>query len=610
MTIMRRMNPIPMKYLGWPMLLLLLTFNSGMAQQVFNYLPTATPLDAEQQHYLSEAESWPYTGKYRLVKVDMSTMENDRVLFNCLDGVNLYSDQMKRDNRALGDRISWIGEFPGHPGNVHAVYRISSDEMVAHIQYEDLAYLLRPLGGGVHALFEYDMTMDDGCQTSDRQSNPPRPVPREEGVDRNNPDVNTALDDSGNDTRSTGECNIRVYVVYTAAAASAVTDIMSDITNMFNTANTGYQNSGITYSHELAAAELIAYTQSGDMQVDLDNITGTSDGNMDGVHASRILWEADQVALLTSTGSGIAWLSSAYSDQFSVTGVPNFYAHTFQHELGHNALCTHAINQSVQPGSSPYAGWGEPTTGCFRTVMAYGDACGTGGCPRHNIFSDNDAGSWLCGGTNYMPGTADNRNQDRLVLSRSTMVAHNVVNSAPTYTANYTWSDNEAVHMAGNNTLTYSSATNAFVLNSGSEGSFRASDAVTLGTGFWAKSGTVFTAYLESCASLRIEGPDNPPLSDDEVEDVDLVTMDVRPNPFASATDVVINVMGDDQVLDLVLYDLTGRVAMTLASKTTLASGTHVFHVNADELSAGTYLVRVVSANGFIMLSKMVIRSH
>ena len=174
----------------------------------------------------------------------------------------------------------------------------------------------------------------------------------------------------------------------------------------------------------------------------------------------------------------------------------NFYALTFHHELGHNAGCTHAESQATQPGSAPWAGWGEPTTGCFRTVMAYQDACGMDPCPRHNIFSDDDANTWMCDGTNYTPGTADARNQDRLTQSAPILVDHETVSNNLTLTSDYVWQAREAVHVAANNTLEYVSNVNNFTFLNGSQGSFRASDAVTLGEGFWARSGTSLPCLL------------------------------------------------------------------------------------------------------------------
>jgi hypothetical protein len=58
------------------------------------------------------------------------------------------------------------------------------------------------------------------------------------------------------------------------------------------------------------------------------------------------------------------------------------------------------------------------------------------------------------------------------------------------------------------------------------------------------------------------------------------------------------------------LYDQRGRVVQTLADKLFLNEGTHLFRIHADELSAGTYLVRAIDQAGEQMLSKVIVKSH
>lgn len=489
-----------------PLIAIALVMGAGMgpvqAQQLLNYLPNTTTLSSSQKHYLDEATSWPVTGDWYLATVGFDLLGGSTVNFNLPQGLVLPAHRVERNNIASdGTRRAWIGEFPGAAGNAHLVYKSDDLELVAHVQFEDVAFMVRPLGGGLHAVLEIDLSMEEGCMTTDENATGSG-IGRdglETYVDLSNTDVQESLVETRS-MRATGECSVRVLVAYTAATAAAVTDILSDIINMTNTANTGYANSNIAYQIELAGAYQIVYTGSGDIEVDRDRFRATSDGFMDDIHTQRTLWEADQCMLLTSYGTGIAYISTAFADQFSVTGVPNFGAFTYHHELGHCNECTHATNQPpASAGVAPYAGWGEPTTSCFRTVMAYASACPSGSCPRHNIFSDNDVDSWTCGGTLYTPGTSNARNQDRLVLSYPTIVGHNTVGVNTLYSGDYDWLDNEAIHFAASSTLTYSSGTNNFELRSGSEGSFRATDSVTLGEGFWARSGTDFRAYLDDC---------------------------------------------------------------------------------------------------------------
>ena len=84
--------------------------------------------------------------------------------------------------------------------------------------------------------------------------------------------------------------------------------------------NTAYANSGVTQRLRLVYSGEIAYTENPfDMQLDLRNLNGTSDGFMDGVHALRNTYRADFVALLT-TGQdycGIGYLMTTVSTAFA-----------------------------------------------------------------------------------------------------------------------------------------------------------------------------------------------------------------------------------------------------------------------------------------------------
>lgn len=606
---------------------IVLSYSSGLfaQRQLVEYMPDQQiqELDRQQLLYLEEIKSWEGVIKFRFARIQFESLLGEALLISHNGRDYLFR---KTDRKEHQDPLkkSWIGKQDFLETDVHLAWK--NDLMVGLVELGEESLLIRPLGNGLHAIVEWDMTIDEGCQATP-EARPDRPnaeVPirplNEDQQWREKQVSNRAVVGS-----STGECNVRVLVAYTTAAKAALPDILLDINNLINIANTGYINSSntganINMSIELAAAFEVAYTESGDLQTDLDRLTLSTDGFMDIVHNYRNLWDADQCALIVTGGGGIGWISTAAADQFSITGINNFGVFTFHHELGHNGACTHAINQSSQPGSSPYAGYGDPS-GCYRTVMAYQDACGTGSgtCPRQNIFSDNDANTWTCGGNTYTPGTIDNRNQDRLHLSGPILIDHRTVLQNAVYGSNYDWLDGESIHFAAGDSLTYqaSVSTFQFELMSGSEGSFRAAYRVHLGRGFKAHAGSSFRAWIDrgcvpfEVAASFLEGVEGgASRADDQMEinkkDDSHPVLKVFPNPATTEFFVEL-ILPEPQTVSIALADQTGKTVMTLASGTELPSGSHKIQVPAVTLPAGQYIVVVRGTNNLALQSLVVV---
>ncbi len=182
-----------------------------------------------------------------------------------------------------------------------------------------------------------------------------------------------------------------VAVFYTTAAmnqAGSRDAIVDQIEWVIADSNTIYLNSGIPMTLRLVAAqEATGYTESTSwMGDDLDAITESSDGILDGVHGIRDTVGADLVALVRGSGGGacgVAWLlpemdaSASAPWGFSVTALSCFSNRTFTHELGHNMGCCHAPGDGggcLSGGIFPYS-VGHRFDGSdgvtYRTVMAY-----------------------------------------------------------------------------------------------------------------------------------------------------------------------------------------------------------------------------------------------
>lgn len=274
---------------------------------------------------------------------------------------------------------SWIGQVVGEPLSAATFVR-SGEVLQGSLRTLDAAYSLEPVNGdGTHVIREVNL------QAMGEELAPRIPVERFAAADP----PPTAGDDGS---------IFDVLVVYTPAARTAAgsdANMLARINLGITETNAAYANSGIVPRLRLVGAEVVSYTESGDLGSDLDAITNTADGLMDAVHARRNALGADLVKLVVGDAAGgacgVAWLmtslSSAFAaNAFSVTAYPCISPnYTFGHELGHNMGSHHHPDDGASGALYAYSyGYKHPGN-AFRTVMAYN--CPTS-CPRILYFSN------------------------------------------------------------------------------------------------------------------------------------------------------------------------------------------------------------------------------
>jgi hypothetical protein len=588
---------------------------NAITQNLINYLPkeeTFLNLSPNQRHYYQEIISWEGAIESHFVTLNLNMLKQKNVRID-FGHSSLTAFQLHRDEEeSLSRRQCWSGYFPGMPGKAHFVY--GNDQVVGHIQTEGFTLLIKPLGNGLHLLLEWDMGMEDGCTTSsiDQLLNDSNTEKKPQALFLENTDLSRKrLQSESRDLAATGECRVRVLVAYTDDVAASFADILSEIEMLFVLANEAYiegDDAGdpLDLHIELAATYQVNYEEPVDNNTAeiLTCLRSMTDGCLDDIHVQRDLWDADQCALIFTGNGGLARIGPTDdTDMFSVTGSNLFGLYTFHHELGHNAGCSHAVNQSQEPGTPPWAGFGHPS-GCYRTIMAYPDACGQGDCPRQNIFSDDDPLSWLCSGAASTPGNINARNQDRLHLSAPIMVAHRTVPENANYENDYNWGSGEAVNFAASNTLTYASASNRFEFFSGSAGSFRASESVTLGRGFWARSGTSFRAYIHNCTPLTslpeqaeqknqadsLVVRQHPVLKAIDEEEV----FTISPNPFSRSLKVDYSIV-NTTLISLRLLDPFGKACQIILAGEAKEAGDHSLDIETAGLPTGVYILELIA---------------
>jgi hypothetical protein len=185
--------------------------------------------------------------------------------------------------------------------------------------------------------------------------------------------------------RDAGACGgtsrvLDIMIVYTGQARDAIggtTAMRAECALAVDHANTAYIGSAMSTRMRLVYCDFVSYTESGDQDIDLPRLRSTNDGFMDGVHTIRDTVNADMVALVNDTGSGLGYCpggAPTYANSPFNTCKWTRVAATFTlaHECGHNQGAGHDVANGGACGPSYGVGhlFG-PSGDGWCTVMAY-----------------------------------------------------------------------------------------------------------------------------------------------------------------------------------------------------------------------------------------------
>jgi endonuclease/exonuclease/phosphatase family metal-dependent hydrolase len=99
-------------------------------------------------------------------------------------------------------------------------------------------------------------------------------------------------------------------------------------------------------------------------------------------------------------------------------------------------------------------------------------------------------------------------------------------------------------------------------------------------------------------APVSVENPDAIP---------DRVTLNQNyPNPFNPSTVIGFSLPTQDSIT-LEVYDVTGRLVSSIYRNHPFSAGNHTATFNADSLSSGVYITRLITSNGSVFTNKMVL---
>ncbi|GJQ29007.1 MAG: hypothetical protein HBSAPP03_08910 [Phycisphaerae bacterium] len=239
-----------------------------------------------------------------------------------------------------------------------------------------VAYGLRFMGNGIYTIYRFNDADLPPCEGSPTPP-PEPPLERAEDDDDYLPPAPPGYDDRYGGGCGGGTPMLDMMVVYTPAArdeAGGTSAIRAVAALAIDQTSTSYINSDCPARARLVSCTEVSYTEVNN-DTDLDRLTNTSDGWIDGVHTTRDNVNADMVMLYTTVGSGLAWCGGGANSAFGTldwTRATSDFTHA--HESGHNTGCGHDSGNIDCDPTPPYGrGWRfNGTNGTqYRTVMAY-----------------------------------------------------------------------------------------------------------------------------------------------------------------------------------------------------------------------------------------------
>ncbi len=552
-----------------------------------------TGMTKQQDYYLQQIKNRAAFIDYRLIYVNEALLTKETQLDLSLFGEPVTIIKDKVVTRKEG-RYSWFGHCKSTFGTVNFV--VKGKAVTGMVRVPGYVYTIKPLGEGLHVL-----VMEDPSRFPEDHPKGSYEKKLEETHQKSKSDA-APMEKMGEDEKY---CKVRVIVAYTDSVAMQNFDPLSEIQLATDNMNNANQNSGVDHVVEIARVFRVSYTDSWDLDDDLDRFKDTGDGVMDEVHGLRDRYDADLCQLIVSgalDGCGLAdAIGSSYSSAFCVSAYGCIAGNlTYAHEFGHLYNCRHDTYVDGSGGSNHGH---VDLPGMWRTVMAYNDECDDNGfgCTRLQFWSNPDVNN--AGSPTGVVGTSENAAQ--MNTYELTIRDFQAIPEVKTITTAETIPNQELADFVALMRVETVSAV-PYIYESGSEGAFHAYSEVVMKAGFHAQSGTNFSAFIDddctSGSSLIVADDPHEIFESNEVElrveDAPSQTPSwkVYPNPNSGRLNLEFS-LSQSETVNLTIFDVAGKKLMSLIDGTMMEAGDFHESYQIASLEPGSYFIEFRSGN-------------
>lgn len=218
---------------------------------------------------------------------------------------------------------------------------------------------------------------------------------------------------------------------------------------------------------------------------------------------------------------------------------------------------------------------------------------GPGGSPyTYNLTPGDPDGTWV-----------DQVGYGRLNAGNAVAWAHDIYRQNETVTYTKTYTSSHKIFAGNNVDVTQITPTGNYIINSGSDITFFASNEISLEAGFEAGNGSTFTAEIGvvQCTSTHAhykQGLNNKGEHQSKLfsNSKSISNVNIYPNPVNDNLNISFNLLSDGNV-SISISNIVGQnLGLSLSKE--LLEGNHVERISTAELPAGVYVIRIKTSKG------------